>query len=394
LATSVALAALALGVAAAAHGEARAAQKLAASELQERVDQAERLFVDKRYAEALKIYRETYFASEVHSLLYMVARCQEELGDLRSARASYEAFLADRDVRGAVRTKAEAALAGVTRRLRQGQLTLVGLPAGAEVKVDGRVVGKAPLAVVEADAGERTLAVALAGYEPLVQTVNVKGGEALLLRLTMRAREDTPGRLRVLVSEEGAEIAVDGEVVGTSPLADPLLLAPGDHELAVRMDGFATRSQTVCVLPGADLATGLRLQPPSPYTPWHWVAGGAGVAALVAGTVAYALGESDHDEVQSKAGFSAGYPGTLTQREALDLEASGDSKKAAGYGLWTTSAVLLAGAGVLLWLDATWTPDDAPADDSDEPTPAPQAPPAVGFAPIPGGAALTAVGRF
>jgi len=46
-------------------------------------------------------------------------------------------------------------------------------------------------------------------------------------------------RLQVTVSQSGAKIYVDGEFVGTSPLAGPVHLAPGPHQLIVIKAGFA-----------------------------------------------------------------------------------------------------------------------------------------------------------
>lgn len=57
------------------------------------------------------------------------------------------------------------------------------------------------------------------------------------------------GTLVVTVVQEGAEVYVDEQLVGTSPVA-PQTLAPGSHTVRVRMPGFSEYSDVVTVEPG------------------------------------------------------------------------------------------------------------------------------------------------
>ncbi len=56
--------------------------------------------------------------------------------------------------------------------------------------------------------------------------------------------------LFVQVNEEGATILVDGKAAGTSPMADALLLGPGDHEITVSKEGFSSLKRTVKLVSG------------------------------------------------------------------------------------------------------------------------------------------------
>ena len=51
--------------------------------------------------------------------------------------------------------------------------------------------------------------------------------------------------LLVVVDHDGAQVLVDGQVRGTSPLADPIRLAVGDHTVEVVLDGFEPESATI-----------------------------------------------------------------------------------------------------------------------------------------------------
>ena len=60
----------------------------------------------------------------------------------------------------------------------------------------------------------------------------------------------TTGTLTVTVVQEGAEVYVDEQLVGTSPVA-PQTLAPGTHTVRVRMPGFSEYSDVVTIERGS-----------------------------------------------------------------------------------------------------------------------------------------------
>jgi tetratricopeptide (TPR) repeat protein len=60
--------------------------------------------------------------------------------------------------------------------------------------------------------------------------------------------EGIVGRLDVRVDKDGAAVLVDGADAGVSPLAKPLVLAPGDHIVFVRLEGFESAPQTVRIV--------------------------------------------------------------------------------------------------------------------------------------------------
>ena len=57
------------------------------------------------------------------------------------------------------------------------------------------------------------------------------------------------GHLRVRVEEAGAEVVVDGRVVGKSPL-DPFVLAPGEHQVEVSLSGYVAQRRAVRITVG------------------------------------------------------------------------------------------------------------------------------------------------
>jgi hypothetical protein len=55
------------------------------------------------------------------------------------------------------------------------------------------------------------------------------------------------GRLEVKVEPAGAAVLVDGKKAGVSPLSEPLLLGPGDHEIGVELKGYRPETRKVRV---------------------------------------------------------------------------------------------------------------------------------------------------
>lgn len=60
------------------------------------------------------------------------------------------------------------------------------------------------------------------------------------------------GVFTLTVVPEGAEVVIDGNVVGTAPLADPLFLAPGEYTLLITAAGHKPMEQKIAVEAGSE----------------------------------------------------------------------------------------------------------------------------------------------
>ena len=106
-------------------------------------------------------------------------------------------------------------------------------------------------------------------------------------------------QLAVESNEAGAEVLVDGELAGTTPLAEPLLLDTGDHRIAVHKDGFDPREETITLASRDSQSMRIDIRPtpaerspvvvmapqeqPGDRTAWLWGTWSA-TAALAAGS--------------------------------------------------------------------------------------------------------------
>jgi len=73
------------------------------------------------------------------------------------------------------------------------------------------------------------------------------------------AREPEPAAISIASEPAGANVYVDGQALGTTPVA--VKAAPGDHRVRVEKDGFLDNSRVVSVAAGASRAVQVKLTP-------------------------------------------------------------------------------------------------------------------------------------
>ena len=142
----------------------------------------------------------------------------------------------------------ELAPAVVTRvelelELGRGTLELSSAPAGAQLGVDGEVLGKTPLRA-DLACGEHMLLLELEGYHPLSHPGSLGHGEFVSLALDLQPIEY--GRLVVVPDPLDARVLLDGEGVGRGALTLDGIVA-GPHEVEVKASGLAPQLRTVQV---------------------------------------------------------------------------------------------------------------------------------------------------
>ncbi|WP_428265183.1 PEGA domain-containing protein [Haliangium sp.] len=101
----------------------------------------------------------------------------------------------------------------------------------AAVFVDGERLGNAPQER-ELAPGEHYVVVTKPGYKKFEEKINIEVGQSITISAELRA----VGALRVLSTPSGADVLLDGETIGKTPLnQDEIDVGP--HVVAVRMDG-------------------------------------------------------------------------------------------------------------------------------------------------------------
>ncbi len=133
--------------------------------------------------------------------------------------------------------------------IRQADLRLQSEPGGASVFVNGRLAGPTPLTVRHLPLGDYVVRLEKDGFQPIVRTLTVKK-EGLDLREKMPQLATT--QIDVSIKPDGAEVFLDGELQGHTPLN--LTDVPvGAHDLLIRKTNYNPYSRQIVLEAGAPL---------------------------------------------------------------------------------------------------------------------------------------------
>lgn len=93
------------------------------------------------------------------------------------------------------------------------------------------------------------------------------GGTSLSAERTQAVNKDLStlaertASLNVVTSEVGADISLDGKVIATSPLSEPLIVDAGEHNLVVHKSGFYDATQSVTLAGHDEIELKIELKP-------------------------------------------------------------------------------------------------------------------------------------
>ncbi|HEU4383516.1 MAG TPA: PEGA domain-containing protein [Anaeromyxobacteraceae bacterium] len=233
------------------------------------------LYRQARYREAIAEFQAAYRLRPHGVLHYNIAQCQEKLGDIPAALASYHDYL--REVPGAEdRETVERAVANLESRLAATgvqQMLIYSQPPGAEVLVDGQSRGRTPFSIVLPH-GTHVVSLVKAGYETVTRDVALAPERSLQLdfALVKGASEPPPP----------VAVPLPPPPVPKAAAADPAPATPAPA---------AATAPTPAPKP---VEKGGKL--------WTWVAGGVAVAAAGAGVYYGVQAQEASDKLMSGSG--------------------------------------------------------------------------------------------
>ncbi|MCR9159306.1 MAG: PEGA domain-containing protein [Nannocystaceae bacterium] len=123
---------------------------------------------------------------------------------------------------------------------------------------------------------------------------NLMETAAATLRTKLDALAKGPSTLSITSEPEGAEVLLDGEIIGVTPLERPVV--PGKSVVRVSKEGFIAIEREVALVEGVAETLSFELEKvPSrlPSRPWGWVSLGTGIAALGAAAAFGYLGATE-----------------------------------------------------------------------------------------------------
>jgi hypothetical protein len=147
---------------------------------------------------------------------------------------------------------------------------------GASVTVDGREIGHSPLTEpLVLGPGPHTVKIAAGGYAGVEINVTLVSGEKKVHSIEL---EPVSAELMVSANVAGAQIFVDGDNVGETPLADPLTVSSGEHFVRISRDGYQEIDRKINLETGDNLTLDFTLMPApddeqdqSRLSPLFWV---------------------------------------------------------------------------------------------------------------------------
>jgi len=139
-----------------------------------------------------------------------------------------------------------------------GRLTVRSKPQGAQIALDGQVIGVTPMEDLQVLQGRHHLVLTMSGYERAEESVTVRGGGSAKASLKLKRVAAQTGRLYLTSKPSGAQVAMAGQVLGVTPLAG-IELYPGEHTVVLSADHHATRTITVTMQAGRDVKKKVKL---------------------------------------------------------------------------------------------------------------------------------------
>ena len=136
-------------------------------------------------------------------------------------------------------------------------ISLATVPEGAEVMLDGEVIGETPLDA-EILQGRRNIVLKLAGFKAWSDEFTVIAGDDLIIpSVTLEPAE---GLVFIRSNPSEASLTVGGEFQGLTPIE--VVLEPGqDHQLTLFKNGYLSNESSIRISPNEEKAISISLEP-------------------------------------------------------------------------------------------------------------------------------------
>jgi tetratricopeptide (TPR) repeat protein len=193
-------------------------------------------------------------------------------------------------------------------------------------------------------------------------------------KLKTLKEENETGELVIIVPVEGAEIFIDSNAVGASPLKS-IKLQKGNHSILVKKQGFRDFSYVIDIKPHEkntlDISfeklqvmnahvkpetVGKQQEPvrkqeiiekrETIYKVWKWVGAAGGIALVGSGIAMTIVSNNKYKEVDD-----AKYKGTMTMKQAQSLLDEGETYRTLSYVFYGIGGIGIAASGILFYLD-------------------------------------------
>ena len=130
-----------------------------------------------------------------------------------------------------------------------GSIAVTSYPPGAAVFLDSTQRGIAPAIFYEVLPGNHQVTLSLKGYDDWSHIISVGSGQMAAINAELDATKEITGSLAVITDPPGAEIFIDGNFKGVSPVTIPELSA-GMHTVSLTLQEYANTTTNISVTAG------------------------------------------------------------------------------------------------------------------------------------------------
>jgi PEGA domain/Tetratricopeptide repeat len=220
-------------------------------EARERFGRGIDLYDQGDYGGALAEFKRAYELAPYSVILYNLGLTYAALGRPVEAADALDKVLANPGSLSADRvSKAKAMRAEQAARI--AEVTITSNVDGASIEIDGVVVAKTPLAApLKIKGGPRRIGAVLTGHVPQRKEIDIAAGSRAEVRFDLIPTDARLAHLTVKTKLPGATVVVDGETVGTTPLASSITLLPGSRRIELRRPGYITGRNDLTLGDGA-----------------------------------------------------------------------------------------------------------------------------------------------
>jgi PKD repeat protein len=132
---------------------------------------------------------------------------------------------------------------------QNGSIAVTSIPSGAEVYIDDMRRAVAPAIIPEVLPGNHQVSLTFKGYDDWSTIVSVGTGQMSAINAELVATKVSTGSLAVITDPPGAEIFIEGDFKGVSPVTVPGLSA-GNHTVLLTLENYADAMANISITAG------------------------------------------------------------------------------------------------------------------------------------------------
>lgn len=233
-------------------GQARADD---AQEARKRFDQAILLVEEGSFAEALAEFEKAYSLKPSVPVLYNIGMTYVALGKPVEASNALERYLLEGGSTLPPKRRAQATAELARQRARIALLELDIKPAGAEVRVDGDLIGRSPINLpVRVGLGTHKVSATMDGFVAQEATVRVASDERVHVEMALvpnTPKAEPQATIVVNCNVPGVRVYVDGQHQSTLPTT-PLQVPVGAKKIAFSRPGYSEKEHSLSLTAGQE----------------------------------------------------------------------------------------------------------------------------------------------